>query len=557
MENRNCTKLVVVAGACLVAALIGSASNAQKFGGTMVFGTTIEPQSFNPYVSEENATSLRLCELIYESLVTPRTIVDPKSEVEVVPLLAEEFFPSIPGTHDTEFTFVLRKNVYWHSAIGGERHPFTAHDVKFTIDYIKNSPDVPSVVRERFRCIAGAKVLSDHSVTIGLDGPRYNALYLFTFKILPRHCFTGEFRPASAELNINRRPVGTGPFVFDTWDPFTNLIHFHASEDYWNGHGHPSGNKRAYMDSIRVKIVSDEDFLHQALLNKEIDIMAQVKPGYVDLIQSDPDLTLQKYLNNRTAFIAYNCATDFFGNREVRCALGLAIDRQWIVDDVFAGHATIVDGPLPPWFLPDLPTDPRPPNPDECRRILEGEGWIDTSGNGTRDRNGSEFEFDIIYPELKASGTITTVCEHISMALEEVGVEADLRNIDYKSFLRTLYDYNDYEAAYVDVSLESVSSVSALFSCAQRTEVTPRGRNFMNFCDGSVDSLIGLYESTLNSEHRLQIASRLQEAIAVSCPSTFLWCVDNFAGQRLRLQGVQVDPLVFFRRVHDWYLVGR
>ncbi|MDH4179729.1 MAG: ABC transporter substrate-binding protein, partial [Armatimonadota bacterium] len=145
------------------------------------------------------------------------------AEMRYVPQLAESW--EVEG--DTRWVFTLRKGVTFHDG-----SPFTANDVKFTIDRIIGAiPDLqPSPRKDLLGPVLGAEVIDEHTVAIVTEGP-YPILHkkLVFQEICPKRYFE-EVGPDE----FARNPIGTGPFRLVEWVPGERIV-MERYEDYYGG----------------------------------------------------------------------------------------------------------------------------------------------------------------------------------------------------------------------------------------------------------------------------------------------------------------------------------
>ena len=126
-------------------------------GGRITYAEPILPDTYDPITTSDNETSLRLSELLFESLV----YIDYRGEVKG--RLAEKWNVF---NGNQRITFYLRKDVKWHDGT-----PFTANDVKFTYDCIMNQlSDVRPETRQALEIIKTVTVLGDNVVRFDFNG---------------------------------------------------------------------------------------------------------------------------------------------------------------------------------------------------------------------------------------------------------------------------------------------------------------------------------------------------------------------------------------------------
>jgi hypothetical protein len=201
-------------GADNIWSYLGLHKNGQPYGGTLTSSIIGNLTTLNPCIAD-STNEWGILQLIY----SPLLYVDPVSG-EDTPMLAEswptEAWTSPQGSVGMKVTFKLRNNVLWQDGV-----PFTAHDIKFCVDYLKEN-DVP---RYRSICTNIEKVETpdDTTVIIYLNEPGYRLLYSLNWlTFMPEHIWGNVSNPSNFKPWTQANPtmrgltmlVGTGPFVF-------------------------------------------------------------------------------------------------------------------------------------------------------------------------------------------------------------------------------------------------------------------------------------------------------------------------------------------------------
>src|SRR5699024_9959562 len=162
------------------------------------------PECFNPLQATAGFTWL---EKYYSKLVLYDV-----DFTEIQGELAESWDISDDGV---TYTFHLRDGVTWHD---GE--PFTAKDVKFTIELAQN-PESASWIGDKFTGVESVEAVDDLTAKVTLDEPNAAILDALTFLVmLPEHELA-EIAPADLVQSDwwKTNPIGTGPFMWDEYKP--------------------------------------------------------------------------------------------------------------------------------------------------------------------------------------------------------------------------------------------------------------------------------------------------------------------------------------------------
>lgn len=151
------------------------------------------------------------------------TLIRLDSDYVLQPALAREWTSNADATR---FTFSLQEGVKWHDG-----QQFSSADVKFTLEkFLPLSP----VATGYARSIGSVSTPDERTVVINLTTP-YAPLIsaLASVWIMPQHVFDNGQDLATHPANS--RPMGTGPFRFDSFDASQRAVVVRNTE-YWGTH---------------------------------------------------------------------------------------------------------------------------------------------------------------------------------------------------------------------------------------------------------------------------------------------------------------------------------
>lgn len=379
-------------------------------GGTIVLPALSDPKTFNP-VTCESRTGRRICELMYEGLVR----VDPVSG-EPRPHLAESWEVSFDSL---VWTFHLRTAVLWSDSA-----PLTAQDVVFTFEKVfRDSALAPAGLRRLFT-IGDSMITVSAVDTYGVRfelAAQYAALpALLTVPILPEHRYAPWVRNRTfdAMLASGTRAdsmAGTGPFILASHVPYQRVV-LRRNPHYWKRD--TAGNALPYLDSVVFSIADDLNARRLRLQNQQVDYLTARPRDYEELAakQSESEFTIHQlgpalgsafivFNQNRGAdSVSGNAYVDssqlgWFTSTNFRRALSYALDRQRMIDKVYAGHGYAQWSPLSPanirFHNPDVRAYAY--DPDKARALLLAQGFDDGNGDGVlEDSTGNPVKFSLL-----------------------------------------------------------------------------------------------------------------------------------------------------------------
>jgi peptide/nickel transport system substrate-binding protein len=336
----------------------------------------------------------------------------------------------------TSVTWKLKEGITWSDGT-----PFTAEDVAFTYEFITN-PEVASTTAGTYENISSVEALDDTTVKINFTEPNPAWYLVFTGTsgmILPKHMFE-EYNGANGrEAPANTMPVGTGPYRVVDFTP-GDVVVYEANPNYRDADSlnfsrvELKGGGDATSAARAVLQTGDVDYAYNLQVEAAVlDQLAQAGQGKVvtnfgSLVErivfnfTDPNQATEDGEVSSVEF-----THPFLSDRTVRQALTLAVDRETIAQQLYGqtGQAT-------PNFLV-APEPFRSPNTsytydlEQAATLLDEAGWVDTNGNGIRDKDGQEME--IVF-QSSVNPVRQKTQEIVKQSFEEIGVGVEIKSID-------------------------------------------------------------------------------------------------------------------------------
>lgn len=315
------TLLASVIGAALTGtALLPLTASADT---TLRIGYSADPETLDIH-EQLSGGVLRFSHLAFDPLVRWT------KEFDFEPRLATEW----EQIDDTTTRLTLREGVTFHSG-----NPFTAEDVVWTIERLKESPDYRAI----FEPIESAEAVDDLTVEIRTSEPYPLLLNLATYIFpLDREFYSGTTEDGSDRAEIvksgnsfaSRNLSGTGPFVVTDRRQGVR-IDFERFADYWDSES--PGN----VDRIVLTPIAENASRVAALLSGGVDFIDAVPPNDLDRVRQANGVDLVEIPGTRIIGFQLNEETvEAFRDPRVRQAVDLAINQEGIVDRLMRGFAT-------------------------------------------------------------------------------------------------------------------------------------------------------------------------------------------------------------------------
>ncbi len=360
MKKKFLSLLLSAALALGLTACGGGGGGGPAAGDTLIYASG-DYTRINPAMDEHGEINI----LLFNGLTAH------DGENQVVPCLAKRWtFDEASCT----YTFYLEEDVKWHD---GE--PFTAEDVKFTIEAIMD-PDNGSENAPNYEDVEEITVLDEHTISFRLSAPNAAFLDYMTMAALPKHLLEGEDMQTSGFF---RAPVGTGPYKLAGWDE-GQAITLERNEDYFQG--------PANIGTIIFKIVPDDNAKALQMQAGELTL-AHLTPKDTQLFQGKEGYAVYEMETSDYRGILFNFSNPYWTeNRDLIPAICYAIDRQAILDAVVLGRGVTAYGPLQRNVYNNEDVERYDYDPARARSLLEEAGCV-TGENGFYTRNGQEVGF--------------------------------------------------------------------------------------------------------------------------------------------------------------------
>jgi peptide/nickel transport system substrate-binding protein len=238
-------------------------------------------------------------------------------------------------------------------------------------------------------------------------------------------------------------------------------------------------------------------------------------------------------------YFGWNIKTPFFSDLRVRKAMSYAFDHKEMLDTLCYGLYQPCNGIYHPtaWMAPktDVP-QPYTQDLDRAEDLLNEAGWVDSDGDGTRDRviDGvtTQFEFSIICNNAPLP---IQICTLLKQNLEQIGVLCNVRPMEY-TVLQEKEISHEFHAMMGGWGTGTDPDTS------DNLWMTGAGRNFVNYSNSKVDKLYEAGRREFDRDKRAKIYAEIDRLIYADQPYTWLYFRSSFYGFNKQLRGYNFSP---------------
>ncbi len=292
--------------------------------------------------------------------------------------------------------------------------------------------------------------------------------------------------------------AGTGPYIVKelVTDDHLTLV---PNKNYWNG--------TPKLDELTIRTLSNGDTLSAALQAGDIDA------AYGMAYEAYPNFEMGGYQfssiqTSRAFFGCMNMTSPIMQGDAVRKAIALGIDKEGFVAVLLDGHGVPASGAFPNGFSSfggeHITTETY--DPAAAKAVLEAAGWVDSDGDGIREKNGVKLVIRwLTYPSRQE---LPLLAEAVQANLREIGMDVDINcTANRRQFLADMSSFDIYASALVTAPSGDPQYFFTT-SC-----VPGMSYNFGAYNNPEVTALIETLSKEFDTDKRAEIAVKLQQMI--------------------------------------------
>lgn len=499
-------------------------------GDWLVWRLDAEPATLNTIHTSSGAYSRYIVSgNIFESLLE----YDP-DEFKLRPCLAESYEVSDDGL---EIGFVIRDDVYF-----SDGHPITADDVIFTYETITNPAVDAASLANYYQDVDKVVKISDRELKFIMKRVYFRSLeFAGGMEIYPKHIY--DFNEPEEFNKRITEPIGSGPYVFEKWDVGREIV-LRRNEHYWG--------RKPKLKKIVYRFITNFTAAVQALRSGNVDYMRPLPDQYAELSQDEEftsEIECLSYWHPGVGYfwMGWNQDRPFFKDRRVRLAMTHIVDRELICKSLLkVPEARVPTGNFY-IFGPQYDTsiEPWPYDPERAKELLDEAGWVDTDGDGIRDKDGVAFKFHYMIGNIPLHEQIGKLLKDEAA---KVGIEVILDPYEWSVFIQRLQD-REFDA--VNLAWHGGLAQDP-YQIWHSSQIGKRGSNYVGFDNSEADAIIEEARGTLDDDKRNRMYHRFHRILHIEQPYTFIYTRPEQRFLDKRFENVIVHKLGLDH--HEWYV---
>jgi peptide/nickel transport system substrate-binding protein len=515
---------------------VNSTSAQPTSGGIYSEGMLGQPRLINPILAS-TPPDTALVNLIFSGLYKY------DGSGKLVPDLAESM-PQIDETQK-QYTVKLRPGLRWHN-----ERPFSADDVLFTIKTLQD-PRFNSPLRSEWLNTSVEKI-DDQTLVFKVKDISGPFIHNLTLPIINKSIWERIGADNFLLSNNNLEAIGTGPYLIKEIKKLPQgtiqSIKLEAFPNYYAG--------RPHLDTIRVVFYENHEDVLQGLHGDQITGFGFVpfdKNIYLD--RDNKSLRIIELPLPQYQATFYNLSHRAFSDKNVRKALDIATDKEQIIRDVFNGSSRLINGPILPEQVEDIPMAAHTYNLSQAQTILDAAGWTINPQTNVRTKGNAALEFTLATNDFPLN---VKTAEMLVSQWSKLNILVKLNILPTKELTDNVIRTRKFDALLYSHRTGADPDPFIFWHSSQSKNP---GLNLTGFSNTAADKLISEARTTTKKEVRDDKYRQFQALIAEESPALFLNQTVYIYALDRSLKGISLENLndasQRFYNVTNWYMDER
>ncbi len=532
-----------LAGLLFVVGCVGTEGPPPKTsGGTLVISAVGDPDLLVPALTS-SLQGLQITDLVHDRLADIGDSLNIVGDRGFSPRLSDNW---TWGRDSLSIAFHIDERARWHDG-----RPVRSDDVRFTFASFRDSTlgsSVSSLLTNIDSVTAPDSTTAVFWFRSRAPQQFYDAVYLTP--IMPAHIWRDIPLPAWRQSPAARTPIGSGRFRFVRWTPRSSV---ELAADTMNYHGAPK------LTRVIWSLAPDPTTAATRFVSGEADLFEGIRPDHMATLKNLPNVRIAQTRGLIYSFAQFNLRDpanrarphSLFGDRELRRALTMAVDRNAIVRSVYDSLALPALGPTVRMYSTTDPNLPQIPfDLARARQVLDSLGWRAPTVDGTRERNGRPLQFTLSVPGSSAARVRMAVL--IQEQLRQAGVKVDVEQVDFPVFLERMRS-RTFDMV-IGAWQAQASPGSVRQSWGSSGSRARNGSNYGSYENPRFDAYVDSALAAFDIPTRRALFTNAYQTLIQDAPAIWLAEPIPTLGYHSRLQLAALRPDAWWARLGEWWI---
>ena len=512
--------------ATAIALVLGS-TGALAAGKTLIYCSEGSPAGFDPARYTAGTDFDASAETVFNRLVEFE-----RGGTQVIPGLAESWTVSEDGL---TYTFKLRKGVKFQTTdFFKPTREFKADDVVFTFQRFTNKDlpfnkaapaEYPYASDMSFDTnIVGIEKKDDYTAVLKLktaDASFVQSLAMSFASIVSAE-YANKLVADGKAAEFNQKPVGTGPFVFKSYQK-DSVIRFEGNKEYWR-------KGEVLLDKLIFAITTDPSVRYQKLQKGECQVMSFPRPADLQSMQANAALNVPSQAGFNLGYLSYNVKHKPLDSLEVRQALDMAINKKAIIEAVYQGAGQAASNPMPPtqWSYNKSLKD-QAYSPEKAKDLIKKAGVAE----------GTEITLWAMPVQRPYNPNAKLMAEMIQADWAKIGVKAKIVTYEWGEYLKRAKDgeHDTVLVGWTGDNGDPDNWLNVNLGCS-----AVGGNNYSQWCFKPFDDLVTKAKTVNKQSERAKLYEQAQVLFKEQTPWTTIAHSTVYQPMRKEVQGFKISP---------------
>lgn len=285
--------------------------------------------------------------------------------------------------------------------------------------------------------------------------------------------------------------VSNGPFYMTEWVPGSHIT-FSKNPNYWNADAIKLGK-------LKFVLMEDPNAAYSAYQTGEVLLIKDVPTEEIPSLEGNGEFNVEPIIG--TYYLSVNTEREPFNNPDVRKALSLAIDREYVASTLMQGTYSAAGNFMGPGWIDTDGTE-------FMANSNGGKAYIDTTNHAANVEQAKQLLADAGYPNGEGfpaisyttndSGYHKVVAEYLQQAYAELGIDLQVNIVEWSSFtpMRRNGEYDMARNGWVGDYSDASNMLDLLYSS--------NGNNDGKYNNPDYDAAMELSRTTTDAAERSQ-----------------------------------------------------
>jgi peptide/nickel transport system substrate-binding protein len=542
-------RLLVMVILALLVTTVAAPVAAQDTSNTLRIALEQELDTLSPWY-----TSMWFSTTVQDAIHSSAWVID--NNLNAVPVIAAEI-PSLENgglsEDGTVITFHIRDNAVWSDGT-----PITSDDFVFTYEMVLDPANTVTSRNPYDTVVSSIEGPDASTVVITTSAPYAPWLATLGMVPLPAHVLRPVFEADGTLDNAtwNREPtVTSGAYIFQNWETGSE-INLTRNPAYFLD--------AAKIENIQIQFVPDSASTVAALITGDTDVGTFIAAGDTPAMEEAGTINVELVPSGYNEGLFFNMDPELahpaLQDVNVRRAIVMLVDRDGAINTDLNGGLLYTGSSYweaTPYQNPDVTAIPF--DPAGAMALLDEAGWVDSNGDGTRDKDGVELVLRYVTNQRQLRIDVMAV---VQQSFADAGVGVELQNLPSDQFFADYanggpmslgeYDLGEYSSApsFPDPN-------TTRFLCQEiPSDENPVGINDNHYCNPALDELFAQQEVTIDPEARVVIFHQIDQILADDIVWVNMWYDPDLWAVNKRVSNTNISGADPLWNIANWEITG-